>query len=203
MSKVVNVLIVVLIIFAVFILGRCTLKCGKSESFVKGTVSSDGEMEYIREGYKRSPLAEDTCHNMERTPVDFAMLSPNGWQQNPQYKVLPSVRFQPLEFGPIDFYPDSRRLNRLEGVLFQQYRNDWEGCGASETSMANDTKNRSNVLDLGDLSRKQRMDDAWSPAFGPNRAQPFTDAVLSKVDPTRQKIYGGNDWLHFSRLGSN
>lgn len=192
MSKVIYALIVVLAIFAIFIIGGCTLKCGAA--------AND---ESLKEGYKRMPLAEAVGHNMQRTPVDYAMKNPDGWQQNPHYQTLPSVRFQPLEFGPIDFYADSRRMNSNDGVLFQQYRNDWEGCGNSETSMANDTMNRFNVLDLGDLTRKQRMDNAWNPAFGPNKEPPFTEASLARVNPYKQKVYGGNDWLRFGRLESN
>lgn len=197
MSKIVNILIVVLAIFALFIIGNCSLKCGVPKE------GMEMEDDVVREGYKRMPLAEAVCHNMQRTPVDYAMKNPDGWQQNPHYQTLPTVRFQPLEFGPVDFYPDSRRMNSQNGVLFQQYRNDWEGCGNPETSMTNDTMNRFNVLDLGDLTRKQRMDNAWNASFGPNKAPPFTEAVLARIDPTRQKIYGGNEWLRFDRLESN
>jgi hypothetical protein len=154
--------------------------------------------------FKRMPLAEEVCLNMQRTPVDYAMKMPDGWQQNPHYQTLPSVRFQPLEYGPVDFYPDLRRMNKNNGVLFQQYRNDWTGCGeVTERSMVNDTMNRFNVADLGDISRFRRMNDQWNPAFGPNKEQPFTESVLVRPDPTRQKIYGGNDWLHFNRLQSS
>jgi hypothetical protein len=197
MSKIVNILVVVLAIFALFIIGNCSLKCG---------VSSSAAMEMddnTKEGYKRMPLAEAVCQNMQRSPVDYAFKNPNGWQQNPHYQTLPSGRFQPLEYGPIDFYADSRRMNELNGVLFQQYRNDWTGCGKPETHMVNDTMNRFNVKDLGDLTRGRRMANAWNPAFGPNKAPPFTEAVFERIDPTREKIYGGNAWLRFGRLESS
>lgn len=161
-------------------------------------------MEYsnVVGGYTRAPLAEESCYNMARTPVDYAM-KPGGWQQNPQYRAMPSARFQPLEYGPIDFYADRRRLDENNGMLFQQYRNDYPGCGIPEYRIENDIKNRLNVLDLGDVARKRRMDDAWNPAFGPDKRQPFTENVFDRLDPTRQKIYGGNRWLHYNRLESS
>lgn len=153
-------------------------------------------------GFSRAPLAEDSCFGMVRTPVDYAM-SPEGWKQDPHYKAQPSSRFQPLDYGPVDFHPDQRRLNKFGGELFQQYRNDFKGCCNLDTDLRNDLKNRQNVLDLGDISRKRRMDDAWNSRFGPNRGQPFTESVFENIDPTRQKIYGGNSWLHFDRLQSS
>jgi len=151
------------------------------------------------EGYVRSILAGD-CYGLQRTPVDYAMKNPDGWQRNPHWQAKPSVEYQPLEFGPIDFYKDSRRLIENKGVLFQQYRNDWRGCGKDMEYLVNDSKNRFDLTNVGDYSARQFLDNQYNKRFG-EKLPKMVEANFNEPNPYFDKIYGGSKWLIHDKLG--
>lgn len=189
MSGMAIVLCVILVVIVLFLVGGCSLSCKSGFETGKG----------IREGYKRSCLAGD-CYGLQRTPVDYAMKYPNGWQRNPHWKTYPGDEHQPLEYGPIDFHQDLRRLDNNNGILFQQYGNNWKGCGRQLMSLTNDEKNRFDLTNVGDQGAREVMDDMYNPRFGP-RGPNFTDQSLNDPNPYYQKIYGGPSWLVNSKLG--
>lgn len=177
----------VLVVVVLFVFSGCSLSC--KSGYSRGT----------REGYKRATLGNQ-CQGMQRSPVDYAFKNPGGWQRNPHWRTEPSVKYQPLEFGPIDFYADSRRLNENDGVLFQQYRNDWKGCGRETLDMANDEKNRFDLTNVGDQGARVQLDDLYSTRFGP-RGITHTERSYDQPNPYFDKIYGGAGWLKHDRLG--
>lgn len=178
-----TVLILILIIIAVvlFLVGGCKLHCS------------------LKEGYKRSCLAND-CYGLQRTPVDYAFKYPHGWQRNPHYQANPRDEHQPLAYGPIDFYSDSRRLHKYDGVLFQQYRNDWPGCGKDMVYLTNDEKNRFDLTNIGDQGARNQLDNMYNPRFG-KWGIPFTERTFDEVNPYYDKLYGGSDYLVHDKLG--
>lgn len=184
------VLVLVFIVVLLFLVGGCTLSC--KDFFTK--------KQGIREGYKRACLGGE-CYGMQRSPVDYAMKYPNGWQRNPHYQTYPADEHQPLDFGPIDFHSETRRLNHQDGILFQQYGNNWPGCGRMTEDMANDEKNRFNLTNIGDQGARRVLDDMYNPRFGPPGKQ-FTERSLEQVNPYFDKLYGGARWLVHTKLGN-
>lgn len=92
-----------------------------------------------------------------RTQVDY-MSDPTC---NPHYDAFPGDRRQPLEQGPVDFWPNLRRLDN--GTLFD----DSKGCGNGRPFYPNDTKTRSLLVELGDLNLRRMMDNEQGPEYGP------------------------------------
>lgn len=178
---IVLILVILLVVALVFMAGRCRLSCN------------------MVEGYERSILGND-CYGLQRTPVDFAFKNPYGWQRNPHWRADPSDEYQPLDYGPIDFYSDRRRLNATNGVLFQQYRNDWRGCGRSITTLRNDEKNRFDLTNVGDQGARVQLDGLYNPRFGP-RGITHTERSYDEPNPFFDKIYGGVDYLVHDKLG--
>jgi len=149
-----------------------------------------------REGFQRQCLG-GTCSGMQRSPVDYAMKSPEGWQQNPHYEALASVRFQPLDFGPIDLWSDVRKLD--SGEMFKQYDQEWEGTGSQIFHMANDEKNRENNLDIGNYQFAETMSNLYSPSFGP-QGYSNVEQDYNEPNPYFDKLYGGAYGLRFGKL---
>lgn len=183
------IIIVVVAAIVLFFCMRCRITCG-NEGYENGTV---------REGYVRATLGNQ-CYGLQRTPVDYAMKNPNGWQRNPHYRAYPGDEHQPLEFGPIDFYSDTRRLNENNGVLFQQYRQDWGGCGKDIKTLANDSKNRFNLTNIGAQGMRNQLDNMPNPRNG--FGFQFNEQTFSEPNPTRGPIYGGQGWLHETKIGN-
>jgi len=175
-------LLLLLALVVVFVFFKmCTVKCKMPH----------------REGYIRSTLG-NVCQGLQRTPVDYAMKLTDGWQRNPHWQVNPSVEYQPLEFGPIDFYKDTRRLNKY-GHLFQQYDQNWMGCGKELTYLRDDEKNRSDLVNVGDVGVARQMDDMDNPAIL-NSQYALTE--MDFLEPSSfQKLYGGPEYLKNVRLG--
>jgi hypothetical protein len=137
---------------------------------------------------------------MQRTPVDYAMKYPNGWQRNPHYQVNPADNYQPLEYGPIDFYPTERKLAENNGVLFQQYRQNWRGCGRSDETMANDEKNRYDLQYIGAHGARVQLDDMTNPRFGPGVQ--YTERNFDEPSPYFDMLYGSSSFLvNSSKIG--
>lgn len=173
------IVVIVAVVALLFILGGCTLSCSKG-----------------REGYTRAGLGNQ-CAGMQRTPVDYAFKSPNGWQRNPHWQVDPSNEHQPLDYGPVDFWKDSRRL--AAGELFQQYSNNWQGCGKQLTTIANDETNRFDLTQGGNVHARRVLDNSYNPRFGPEGPS-FNELTLSEPSPYFKKIYGGPEFLFRTRL---
>ena len=177
-------LVIVVIIIVLFWVGKCTLDCSG------GT---------LKEGYVRSCLAGD-CYGLQRTPVDYAEKYPYGWQRNPHYRANPADEHQPLDYGPIDFHSDLRRLDKYDGVLFQQYGNNWKGCGKNVVSLTNDSKNRFDLTNVGDYGARQVLDNMYNPRFGP-KGYVNTEMAHNERNPYFNKMYGGPRWLRNDKLG--
>lgn len=159
-----------------------------------------------KEGYTRSCLGND-CYGLQRTPVDYAEKNPYGWQRNPHWKAKPSDEHQPLEFGPIDFHAETRKLNENNGILFQQYRNDWPGCGKNQEYLVNDSKNRFDLLNQGDMGARRALDNMNSPRFYRGSGV-CSRNELDSICPDKYEYwgrkYGGGPrygWLHHDKLG--
>lgn len=182
-------LIVILVLAILFLVGGCSLSCG--ELFTKG--------KGIKEGYKRSCLAGD-CYGLQRTPVDYAFKYPEGWQRNPHYITYPADEHQPLDYGPIDFHQDQRRLDNQNGVLFQQYGNMWQGCGKQLSSLTNDDKNRFDLRNIGDYGAGVVLDNMYNPRFGP-KGYVNSEEAHDQPNPYYNKLYGGPDYLIWDKLG--
>jgi len=180
-SGTVLILCIIVIVAIIFLVGGCSLKCS------------------MKEGYKRSCLGND-CYGLQRTPVDYAFKHPHGWQRNPHWQANPADEHQPLDYGPIDFYSDQRRLNANNGVLFQQYRNDWKGCGKDTVYLTNDEKNRFDLTNIGDQGARVQLDNMWNPRFGKHGVA-YTERVFDRVNPYFDKIYGGRRYLVHDKLG--
>ena len=179
MSNGVIILIVIAVIAALILCGKLTCS--------------------TREGYTRSCLGND-CYGLQRTPVDYAQKYPHGWQRNPHWRADPSNKYQPLDFGPIDFHSDLRRLDNNNGVLFQQYGNNWKGCGRNIVSLTNDSKNRFDLTNIGDYSARQTLDDMYNPRFGP-RGFSNTEQTYNEPNPYFKQLYGGPNFLTQDKLG--
>ena len=153
-----------------------------------------------KEGYKRSCLAND-CQ-IQRTPVDYSfefgnienhhIKSPDKWwSNNPHYQADPGNKYQPLYYGHIDLDREIRRLNENKGILFQQYRNDYKGCGGSQF-YPNDEKTRFDVTNVGDVSLRRDLDNAYSTSFGmPGFTNTESDRLLKDPYPQDHNIYMG------------
>jgi len=183
-NGVVIVVVIALILAVLFLIGKCKLDC-----------SGDT----LREGYVRSILGGD-CYGLQRTPVDYAEKYPHGWQRNPHYRADPSVKYQPLDYGPIDFHQDLRRLDKYNGVLFQQYGNYLKGCGRDIVSLTNDSKNRFDLTNVGDYGARQVLDDMYNPRFGP-KGFSNTERTYNEPNPYFHKLYGGPGYLVNDKLG--
>lgn len=180
------ILIVVAVVALLFILGGCSLSCSKN-----------------KEGFTVAGLGGQ-CYGFQRTPVDYAMKYPHGWQRNPHFKIEPSNEHQPLEYGPIDFWKDSRVL--ADGQLFRQYRNDWASCtgsgdGRQLGSVANDAKNRFDLTQNGLEGPRRMLDNAYNPRFGP-KGPSFTSMNLMEPNPYFGKLYGGSSFLYRQMLNN-
>lgn len=150
---------------------------------------------YLREeGYERACLG-GSCAGMQRTPVDYAQKE-GGWQQNPHYIAHPQDRHQPLDMGPVDLFEESRQIQH--GTVFDQYRQDWEGKGIQTFEIANDEKNRWNLVDIGALDERRQLDDMYHPRFGEKGVVHTETTYLNPSD--RDKTYGGSQYLQFGRL---
>ena len=175
------VIIVILVSAVLFILGSCKLECKDD----------------LREGYVRSCLAGD-CYGLQRSPVDYAFKYPHGWQRNPHYKADSSNKYQPLEYGPIDFWDDAHKLDN--GELFKQYGNWWKGCGKNLVYLTNDEKNRFDLTNVGDYGARQVLDDMYNPRFGPE-GWSNTELQHNERNPYFSKLYGGPLFLDHDKLG--
>jgi len=157
-----------------------------------------------RDGFSRTPLTNCTNCKFVRTPVDFAFKDidspiPNGWRSNPHYIAEPTDKAQPLGFGPIDFWADSRKLDN--GTLWEQYGNNYVG-GDKQTYIVNDTKTRSMLSEVGDLTMRRILDSqpANSPLYdgpipNPMRLQKIIEASEDPEGAASNPMYGGNRYL--------
>lgn len=189
-----NTLIIIVLVVAAVVLFycmKCKITCDR-DGYTTGTV---------REGYVRSCLGND-CYGLQRTPVDYAMKYPNGWQRNPHYRANPGDEHQPLEFGPIDFYSDTRRLDKNNGVLFQQYRDDWKGCGRNIVELTNDSKNRFDLTNIGDQGTRNQLDNIPVPSRNLGVGFQYNEQTFSTPNPYYQPQYGGYNWLHENKIGN-
>jgi len=195
-SGTIILLLVILVVVVLFLVGGCNLSCSQKSGYAKGSQNSEDP---TIEGYKRSCLAGD-CFGLQRTPVDYAMKYPHGWQRNPHYKANPADDHQPLDFGPIDLWADERRLNKNNGVLFQQYGQYWKGCGKPNVYLTNDSKNRFDLTNIGDQGARVQLDDLYSPRFGKPGLQ-NTERNYDEPNPYYDKLYGGRGYLVNDKLG--
>lgn len=143
-----------------------------------------------REGFRIPCMGSDWGEAMHRTPVDYVFKENGGARLNPHWQADPTTKFQPLEQGPVDFYPSERRL--AENKLFKN------GCGALTFNLWNDGKDRSDVLYRGGYGINRYMHNAPNPAFGPGVMN--TEQQYNIPSPFAQ-LYGGPAFLTHDRFG--
>ena len=172
-------IIVVLCIVAIFMLFGCRMKCGRSA-----------------EGYRPSELGQQ-CSALLRSPVDYVFKDNHGYQQNPHYQANPSSHFQPLNEGPIDFFPDARRLE--ENKMYDGFGANFAGDGKDLHKFENDEHNRFNLTNIGSLGERNYLDDVWNKAFGPYG---FQNTEQRRIELSEfERLYGGNDFFPYNRSG--
>ena len=176
------ILLVILLIIILFLVGKCGIVCGNKK---------------VQENYKRSCLAQGTC-DFHRTPVDYVQKNCKGLMNDPHWIANPANKYQPLELGTVDMWADSRRLNKNNGLLFQEFSQNFPGCGSGPVYLPNDEKTRFDLVNLGDLDYVRELKDMYSPRFGP-RSILFDEQMLARPSPF-QKLYGGNAYLPFDRV---
>lgn len=176
-------LLVAITVAVLFIMGKCSLNPRKKEGFKIGCF-------------------DNNCTGFNRTPVDYAEKSSfgdtrDGWQSNPHFQADPKSRLQPLDFGPIDLEADATRLYVNNGVLFQQYSQEWKGCGIETNTIPNDEKSRFDARNVGDETVRRQLDNEYNPSFGP-RGITNTEADYLEPSPFSNIYYAG---LPSKRLG--
>lgn len=147
------------------------------------------------EHYKRSCLQND-C-NLQRSPVDYAFKDP---RTNPHYQTSPGNDAHPLAQGPIDFHMDLRRLNQTDGVLFQEFDQNYKGCGLGEQYIVNDEKGRFDLTNVGDVGTRNQLDDVHHERHGP-RGFIHTERRYDEPNGCFDMLYGGSDFFVNDRLG--
>jgi hypothetical protein len=178
-SGTVVLLLVVLVILLLFVSGSCSLTCGeKSEKFTIG------------------PLGNN-CDGLNRTPNDFVMKQPDGWKQNPHWKVDPGSTHQELSEGPIDLYHDLRRL--ADGRMYEEFSSDYAGCPNGQIkAFDNDEKNRYDVVQAGDTDLRRQLGSRFEQGLLNRGKIEFPD--LPSIEAPFQRLYGGNEYLKNAHL---
>lgn len=178
------ILIVVLVVLVLLIITGCKLKCKKLD----------------RDNYTRTCLTDSTNCRFVRTPVDYAMKDPAGWQSNPHWVANPRDELQPLEYGPIDFYPDERKLWDQK-QLWTQYGNNYV-AGTKKPFIVNDNKTRTLLREVGDEGVRRILDNMTGPQYGPG-GPPETELTLSPGAryPENEPYYGGPSFFIHNDIG--
>ena len=160
------VLIGVLVVLVIFVFSGCKIWCDtKKDHFTRTCISSDTNSRFVR------------------SPVDYAMnVDEQGWHRFPHYMAKPSDYKQPLNFAPIDFYADERKLN-AGSDLWQQYGNFWGGCGNDEPYIVNDNKTRTLLREVGDEGLNRLLNNMGGPEYGPGGASKNTELQECRPDP--------------------
>ena len=163
-----------------------------------------------RDNYTRTCLTDSTNARFVRTPVDYAMKDvvlegedPIGWQRNPHWIANPHDKLQPLGFGPVDFYPDERKI--WNETVYDQYSPNSSGCGNGEPYLVNDNKTRTLLREVGDEGLRRILDNMTGPEHGPETlVPPHTELTDSRPDPYTQssKLYGGPSYFFRDTFGS-
>lgn len=117
-------------------------------------------MGYGKEGYMRSCLSSD-CR-LHRTPVDYAFKAPQYIKGDLHYEGNPHDKLSALEIAPVDLFLYQRQLAEKDGVLFQQYTNEYKGCGSGPAYVPNDTKGRYDLRQSGEEGLRRAYDDSWN-----------------------------------------
>lgn len=146
-----------------------------------------------QEGFSRTPLGNNAL--FRRSPVDFAMAGEYGWTENPHWIAEPSVKYQPLDFGPIDLYAEERKLNENNPYrIWSQYENNWID-GNKEVYLINDEKTRSLLKEAGDLDTARYLENEYSPRFGPRTGHTNLAMNYAQPDWSGEMFYGGKTFL--------
>jgi hypothetical protein len=159
------------------------------------------------EGYTRTPLSTDTSAYFVRTPVDYGNQIPPmskgklAWQTNPHWMAFPGDEEQPLEYGPIDFYKDERKL--ANGSLFEEFGNNYVG-GTGTPYVPNDEKTRSLLVEMGEMNPR-RLLDSVAAAGWPRSNLPAAQTDLTFTtdsDPNQYPLYGGQNYFFRDQIGA-
>lgn len=161
-----------------------------------------------KDNYTRTCLTDTISSRFSRTPVDYAMKDVVlddgilGWQHNPHWKANPHDETQPLDFGPIDFYPDERKI--WNNTIYKQYDNNASGCGNGDTFLVNDNKTRTLLREVGDEGLRMQLDNMTGSEHGFALFPPHTELEDSRPDPYHQseKLYGGPGYFIHDTFGS-
>lgn len=161
-----------------------------------------------KDNYTRTCLRDTISSRFSRGPVDYAMKDivwgddGYGWQHNPHWEANPGDETQPLDFGPIDFYPDERKI--WNGSIYSQYGNNSSGCGSGHPYLVNDNKTRTLLREVGDEGLRMRLDNMTGPEHGFGVLPPHTELDDARPDPFVQseKLYGGPNYFFRDSFGS-
>lgn len=182
-------IIICLVLVGLFIIGGCKFGCTQKDGYTRTCLTDTGNCQFVR------------------TPVDYAMKNPpeGAWQSNPHFIANPQDETQPLEFGNIDFYSDERKLGGSGRIpLWQQYDNNFGGCGNDKEFIVNDEKTRDLLREVGDEGARRILDNMHTPRHGPRTGVPaFTELSLCKEDPypLNDRIYGSYSYFWRDQLG--
>lgn len=168
---------IALILAALLIVGHCSMAPGRR-----------------KEGYTRSVLGQQNIASFGRTEVDYESLP----QANPHYRADPSVKYQPLEHGPVDVWKDERKLSNPGYPMFAQYGNEWRGgwdvLHAPVPTLMNDIHTRFNLRNEGDVSIAKAL-DAKRPLWRMPDVRQFTN-VAAGVNTRQYALpYGFQDFF--------
>jgi hypothetical protein len=105
------------------------------------------------EGYKHHNLAQVGIASFTRSPLDYAFVGPDYQRANPHYETDPYNYYHSLEAGPVDFYPDSRKLQ--DGRIFEDMMPEWGGYGGAD--VPNDSYTRPTLQNLGFVGAARAM----------------------------------------------
>ena len=151
-----------------------------------------------REGFTRTCMSANNNCQFTRPPVDYVYwtdteIPTKVGRDFPSFMGNPTDKAQELTHGYIDLEKDMQKLVHPE-LLWQQYGNDWAGCGNGEAYIVNDEATRAKLSDVGDIWAVRQLLSMRTPAHGPVGIHPaLTDEDIAVRDPF-DRAYGGS-WL--------
>ena len=125
-----------------------------------------------RDGYMRSNLGQQNIA-YRVPPVDYVFKSedspikpadqPAWYYGDPHLITEPKNKYKPLEYGGVDFWAETRKLD--DGTLFEQYGNNYKGSGLQMIDVPNNDKTRALLTELGSVGIARQLDNDWNARF--------------------------------------
>lgn len=150
-----------------------------------------------RDGFTRTCLTGDTSSIFARSPVDYAyeditVIPQKEGMRNPHWMGDVTDKKQPLDHGPVDLIRDEKKLIHPE-LLWEQYGNNYKGCGNGMPYIVNDDKTRFALEDVGDHWATTYLYSLNSPQHHVGNIPALTDEDIAVHDPY-DRLYG-DGWL--------